>query len=116
PLAAEKQSPKRVLRTLKWNGDDVLEVQRSLFEPGEHFAYMEMPRDQRGYMWADRVEVNGELVGVATSRGYSYYFRKMLSLATIDVDHEDIGTEVEIILGAAGQRQHASCVVVGLAP
>ncbi|WP_201120258.1 aminomethyltransferase family protein [Enteractinococcus helveticum] len=115
-LAAEKQSPKRVLRTLEWNGDDVLEVQRSLFEPGEHFAYMEMPRDQRGYMWADRVEVDGELVGVATSRGYSYYFRKMLSLATINVDHADVGTEVEVLWGAPGQRQKAIRAVVCPAP
>src|SRR5699024_823211 len=52
-LTAEKSHPNRVLRTLEWNADDVLEVQQSLFEPGEHYAYMEMPRDQRGYMWAD---------------------------------------------------------------
>ena len=66
-------------------------------------------------MWADR-EVNGELVGVATSRGYSYYFRKMLSLATINVDHADIGTEVEVLWGAPGQRQKAIRAVVCPAP
>jgi hypothetical protein len=38
--------------------------------------FMDIPRDQRGFMWADRVTVDGELVGVATSHGYSYYFAR----------------------------------------
>ncbi|MFC7401040.1 glycine cleavage T C-terminal barrel domain-containing protein [Citricoccus sp. GCM10030269] len=115
-LAAEKANPRRVLRTLEWNADDVADVQNSLLQEGEHYDYMEMPRDQRGYMWTDRVEIGGRLVGTATSRGYSYFFRKMLSLATIDVDHAEIGTEVDVIWGAPGHRQKTIRAVVKPAP
>ena len=75
-----------------------------------------MPRDQRGFMWADRVEVDGVLVGVATSRGYSYYFRKMLSLATIDVEYAEPGTEVSVIWGAPGRPQKTIRAIVRPAP
>ncbi|MDP6175621.1 MAG: hypothetical protein QGF09_15760 [Rhodospirillales bacterium] len=35
----------------------------------------------------------------ATSRGYSYYFREMISLCTIDMAYSEIGTEVTVIWG-----------------
>ncbi|MGO1183552.1 MAG: glycine cleavage T C-terminal barrel domain-containing protein [Micrococcaceae bacterium] len=115
-LAEEKENPRRVLRTLEWNREDVTEVLNSLFEEGEHYDYMEMPRDQRGFMWADRVVRDGRDIGTATSRGYSYYFRKMLSLSTLDVADAEIGTEVEIIWGAPGHRQKTIRAVVCPAP
>lgn len=115
-LAVEKAQPRRVLRTLEWDGDDVADVQASLFRPGEHYQFMELPRDQRGFMWADRVEIDGKTVGVATSRGYSYHFRRMLSLATIDVDHAEPGTEVTVVWGAPGTRQKAIRARVAPAP
>src|SRR5690606_20141571 len=40
-LAAEKAHPRRVLRTLEWNADDVADVQNSLLSEGEHYDYME---------------------------------------------------------------------------
>ncbi|MFC0247412.1 glycine cleavage T C-terminal barrel domain-containing protein [Citricoccus parietis] len=115
-LAAEKARPHRVLRTLVWHADDVADIQNSLLREGEHYDFMEMPRDQRGYMWADRVEINGQLVGTTTSRGYSYFFRKMLSLATVDVDHAEIGTEVTVVWGAPGHRQKSVRAMVQSAP
>ncbi|GAA1131073.1 hypothetical protein [Citricoccus alkalitolerans] len=115
-LAAEKANPRRVLRTLEWNAEDVAAVQNSLLGEGEHYDFMEMPRDQRGYMWCDRIEVDGVLVGTATSRGYSYFFRKMLSLATVDVEHAEIGTCVNVIWGAPGHPQKSIRAVVRPAP
>ncbi len=115
-LAAEKASPRRVLRTLEWNAEDVAAVQNSLLGEGEHYDYMEMPRDQRGYMWCDRVEVDGKLVGTATSRGFSYFFRRMLSLATVDVEHAETGTEVGVVWGAPGHPQKLIRAVVKSAP
>lgn len=115
-LAAEKAAPQRVLRTLEWNAEDVAAVQNSLLGDGEHYDFMEMPRDQRGFMWCDRIEVEGAFVGTATSRGYSYFFRKMLSLATVDVDHSEIGTQVTVIWGAPGHPQKSIRAVVQSAP
>ncbi|MEF8885175.1 MAG: glycine cleavage T C-terminal barrel domain-containing protein [Haloarculaceae archaeon] len=53
---------------------------------------------------ADRVLRDGADVGVATMRGYSYYFRQMLSLATVDVEHADPGTEVTVLWGEGENR------------
>lgn len=115
-LETEVANPKRTMRTLVWNSDDVLDVHASLFRKGKPYAFMDMPRDQRGFMYADKVLHNGRLVGVATSRGYSYYFRQMLSLCTIDVEHSDIGTEVIVIWGEPGNPQKEIRATVAPAP
>jgi len=77
---------------------------------------MELPRDQRGFMWADRVEADGRLVGVATSRGFSYWFRKTLSLATIDVEAAEIGTDLEVVWGNPGDPEKRIRARVDVAP
>src|SRR3954451_19716451 len=115
-LETEKAEPRRVLRTLVWNADDVQDVYASLFRPGENYDFMEMPRDQRGFMWADRVTLDGQPVGVATSRGYSYYFREMISLSTLDVAVSEIGTELIVHWGHPGGRQKEIRAVVAPAP
>ncbi|MCZ9335722.1 hypothetical protein, partial [Klebsiella pneumoniae] len=38
-LEAEVANPRRVIRTLVWNADDVLQVFSSLFKKGEHYAF-----------------------------------------------------------------------------
>jgi len=115
-LRVEKANPRRALRTLVWDADDVADVFSSLYRPGAHYTYMEMPRDQRGFMWADRVERDGSVVGVATSRGYSYYYRQMLSLATIDVTHAELGTELDVIWGNPGDPEKRIRARVAPAP
>lgn len=116
-LREEAANPRRVLRTLVWNGDDVADVYASLFRKDEpNYTFMDMPRDQRGFMWADRVEIDGKLVGVATSRGYSHYFREMLSLSTIDVEHAEIGTAVTVVWGNPGDPEKRIRAVVAAAP
>ncbi|WP_409464377.1 hypothetical protein [Amycolatopsis sp. GA6-003] len=115
-LEDEKANPRRVMRTLVWNPEDVLDVQASLFRPGENYLFMDMPRDQRGFMWADRVTRGGELVGVSTSRGYSYFFREMLSLCTVDVEHAEIGTALTVHWGNPRGRQKEIRATVAPAP
>ncbi|CCH88286.1 Glycine cleavage T protein (Aminomethyl transferase) [Modestobacter italicus] len=115
-LEVEKAAPRRVLRTLVWDAEDVADVYASLFRPGEAYEYMDMPRDQRGFMWADRVTRAGQTVGVATSRGYSYWFRQMLSLSTLDVAASELGTELTVHWGRPGGRQKEIRAVVAAAP
>jgi vanillate/3-O-methylgallate O-demethylase len=115
-LEAEVAKPKRLMRTLIWNADDVADVYASLYRKGQPYEFMEMPRDQRGFMYADKVVKNGKVIGVATSRGYSYYFRQMLSLSTIDVEHSDLGTEVTIVWGNPGSPQKEIRGIVAPAP
>jgi vanillate/3-O-methylgallate O-demethylase len=116
-LEVEKAEPLRAIRTLVWNPDDVTDVFTNLFHKGAEYPFMDMPRDQRGFMWADKVTSgDGELVGVTTSRGYSYYFRKMLSLATIDVAHAGVGSELTVHWGYPDGPQKAIRATVAPAP
>ena len=115
-LEAELANPKRTIRTLVWNAEDVADVHASLFREGPTYDFMEMPRDQRGFMYADKVLKDGQLVGVTTSRGYSYSFRKMLSLCTIDVEHAEPGTEVTVVWGNPGHPQKHIRATVAPAP
>ena len=115
-LEKEVANPKRAMRTLVWNADDVVDVHASLFRDGEPYTFMDMPRDQRGFMWADRVMKGDRLVGVATSRGYSYTFRQMLSLCTIDVAEAEIGNEVDVFWGPPGGPQKKIRATVHPAP
>ena len=77
---------------------------------------MDMPRDQRGFMYADKVIKDGKPVGVSTSRGYSYYFREMLSLCTLDVACCEPGTEVIVIWGSPGGSRKEIRAKVAPAP
>jgi vanillate/3-O-methylgallate O-demethylase len=115
-LEAEVAHPKRTMRTLVWNADDVVDVYASLFRQGKPYHYMEIPRDQRGFLYADKVLKDGKLVGVATSRGYSYYFRQMLSLCVIDVEHGEPGTDVTLVWGNPGEPQREIRAKVAPAP
>jgi vanillate/3-O-methylgallate O-demethylase len=55
------------------------------------------------FMCVDKVTRRGRPVGVATSRGSSYYLRQMLSLCVIDVHCGELGTEVTVIWGEPGE-------------
>lgn len=98
-LEAELADPERTMVTLEWDVNDVVAVYRSLFEDGRHHKYMELPYKPLRALIADEVRVDGERVGMSSGRGYSYHFRRMLSLCTIDVEHADPGTEVTVIWG-----------------
>ena len=67
-LEAEVANPKRTMVTLVWNADDVIDVYASLFRQGKPYHYMDMPRDQRGFMYADKVLKGDELVGAHLAR------------------------------------------------
>ena len=55
-LEKEVANPKRTIRTLVWNGDDCVDVYASLFRKDHKpYAFMDMPRDQRALMGADKV-------------------------------------------------------------
>lgn len=115
-LEEEVASPKRTVRTLVWNATDVVDVYASLFRDGDPYRFMDMPRDQRGFLWADKVLGGRESVGVSTSRGYSYFFRQMISLCVIDLGWSDPGTEVTVIWGDPGGPQREIRATVAPAP
>jgi len=97
-LEAEVRNPSRTMVTLEWNAEDVGDVYQSLFRE-ETYQPMDLPTEQHWSMRADSVLADDEEVGVSTSRGYSYYFKEMLSLCSIDVAYADPVTEVTVVWG-----------------
>ena len=94
---AEKQSRKKV--TLVWNPADVAAIQRSQYEPGTPAKYLEFPKARYGLYQMDRVEVGGELVGISHDVGYITNEQAFVSLASVDLEHAEPGTEVTLVWG-----------------
>ena len=115
-LEPEIANPKRTMVTLVWDADDVADVYVSLFKKGTPYQYMEMPRNILGCVFADAVLKDDNVVGVSTSRCYSYYFREMLSLCVLDVSLCTPGTNVSVVWGRSGSPQKQIRAVVAPAP
>lgn len=115
-LEKEAANRKRIVRTLVWNSEDVIDVYASLFQQGEHYDFIELPITQRRVSHYDKVLKNNKLVGVTSSCGYSYYYRQMICLAVMDLEEAEIGNEVTVIWGAPGNPQKEIRAVVAPAP
>lgn len=116
-LEAEVAAPRRVIVTLEWNGEDCADVQASLYRGDEPpYDFMDMPRQHNFGMNAHKVLKDGAFVGVATSRSFSVFFRKMLSHCVIDIEHSAPGTPVTVIWGDPGARQREIRATVARSP
>jgi vanillate/3-O-methylgallate O-demethylase len=103
-LLAEREAggPKRRLVGLIWDNHDVVDVFATLFDD-EPVAPMELPR----YIGlaVDQVTSSGKPVGCSTSRVYSPFLRRMISLGYLDSDLAQPGTAVTVIWGEPGRPQ-----------
>ena len=104
-----KADPKqRRTVTLRWNAEDVIDIFASLYREGEEYRTMDLPSSPtwaHGLMeHADRVLLDGALVGVSSGSIYSYYFRENLSMGCIDQDLAVPGTELVVQWGDHGRR------------
>ena len=92
--------------TLVWNPEDVVDLYASMFRDGEDYSYIELPTSPHGrgnLGHADFVVRHDKVVGVSSGTVYSYYYRKMISLCSIDVAAADIGTDVLVKWGEFGK-------------
>jgi vanillate/3-O-methylgallate O-demethylase len=96
------EDPRREKVTLVWNGEDVTSVFGTLFQDGDIAKYIDLPLSNYATLPYDKVSKDGETVGVSTYTGYSFNERAMLSLACIDVEHSEPGTEVTVVWGEEG--------------
>ena len=106
----------RAMVTLVWDKDDVKDVYASLFDSQTPYDFMEMPRALFDSFAVDSVRVDGREVGVSTSRCYSYHFRDMISLSSIDSEHAEPGQQVEVIWGSPASPQKRIRATVARAP
>ncbi|RJF92287.1 glycine cleavage T C-terminal barrel domain-containing protein [Noviherbaspirillum saxi] len=116
-LEAEVAAGARRTRvTLEFNNADVIDLYASLFGEETPYDYLDIPHPQRWMIWADAVQMNGKTVGVSTSPGYSYHFRKVLALAYVHPELAEPGTPVHVLWGAPGSRQKLIRARVANAP
>jgi len=85
--------------TLVWNGDDVGKAYASMFQPGTGAKFINLPMALYDTFHFDRVEADGQLVGLSTWTGYSANERAMLSLAVVEEQFAEPGTEVVVVWG-----------------
>jgi vanillate/3-O-methylgallate O-demethylase len=91
--------PRRKKVTLAWNGDDVTRALGTMFQPEDRVKYIDLPLSNYSTWPNDKVLLDDELVGVSTFSGYSSNESSMLSLAIVDVEHSEPGTEVVLVWG-----------------
>jgi len=98
---ADSQNRRKV--TLVWNRQDIARDSDSLFEGGDIRKYIDMPLANYSTLPFDKVLKNGKTVGVSTYTGYTYNERAMISLAVVDRQHSEVGTEVTVVWGEEGR-------------
>lgn len=85
-LTKLKDADNRQKVTIEWNREDLLKVIASNFEEGTPYKWVDLPQPNFSSSNADRLERDGELVGMSMFNGYSYNERCMLSLAVVNSD------------------------------
>ena len=85
--------------TLALDDDDVTATIGTMFGKGERAKFMDWPSAVYCMHPFDRVTADGETVGLSTWIGYSANEGKMLTLAMLDPEHAEPGTEVTLVWG-----------------
>lgn len=98
-MVAEGRDKTRRKVTLVWNGDDTAAAYGSIFHPGPGAKFINLPMALYDTFHFDRIEVDGKVVGHSSWTGYSANERAMLSLAVIDAEFAEPGTEVTLLWG-----------------
>ena len=94
--------PKRQKVTLAWHGDDVARAMETMFQRENRAKYIDLPLSNYSTWPNDKILQDGKMVGVSTFSGYSSNESSMLSLAIVDVDQSEPGTEVTLVWGEEG--------------
>jgi syringate O-demethylase len=79
--------------------EDVLRVIGTQLGEPPRAKFIEFPSAVYSMHPYDAVQVNGETIGISTWIGYSSNEAKMLTLAVVDNEHAEPGTEVTLIWG-----------------
>ena len=93
------EGPHRRKVTLEWNAEDVRGIWGSLLEDGLPAKYMDLPKSRYALYQVDRVRVGDTIVGQSFDCGYIANEQAYVSLATLDAEHADVGTEVTVTWG-----------------
>ena len=99
--ALEKMAvrPPRTKVTLVWNGADVEHALGTFFADGSNAKFIDLPLSNYATLPFDAVLSGGRRVGLSTYTGYNFNERAMLSLAIVDNELSEPGTEVTVVWG-----------------
>lgn len=98
-LEAMQAKPHRHKRTLRWGKDDVVRVFASLFNEGDRFKFMDMPASHYATCPYDLVSKDGKPVGLSHYPVYTSNVGGWISLALLDEDVAEPGTDVSLTWG-----------------
>ena len=98
-LQKMSNAPHRQKVTLALDNDDVTQVIASTFQKHNRAKFIDWPSAVYSMHPFDRVMVDGKTIGVSTWVGYSANEGKMLTLAVLDADYAEPGTEVVFLWG-----------------
>ena len=101
-LEKRAQGEHRRKVTLALNDDDVTRVIAGQFRKTDKTKFMDWPSAVYCMHPFDRVHVKGKAAGVSTWIGYTWNEGKMLTLAVLDAEYAEPGTEVTLVWGEEG--------------
>ena len=101
-LSEMVEAPQREKVTLVWDDDDVVELFASLFRDGETYKYFDVSLPYWAVFHYDEVRSDGGTVGLSKYFGYTYNERSVLSLALVDPEYAEPGTEATLVWGEPG--------------
>ena len=101
-LQEKADNSERTKVSLVWNHDDVVDLFASLFRDETPYKYFDLSEPYWSVFHYDAVQSDGDTVGVSKYFGYSYNEREVISLAVIDTELSEPGTEVTLIWGEPG--------------
>ena len=85
--------------TLVLNDEDVTRTIATMFQDSDRAKFIEWPNAVYAMHQYDDVTVDGETVGVSTWVCYSANEGRLLTLAILDAEHAEPGTEVTLVWG-----------------
>jgi syringate O-demethylase len=101
-LEAMADGEHRTKVTLVLNDEDVTRTIGTMFQDSDRAKFIEWPNAVYAMHQYDDVTVDGETVGVSTWVCYSANEGKLLTLAILDAEHAEPGTEVTLVWGEEG--------------
>jgi syringate O-demethylase len=93
------EGPHRQKVTLALDDEDVTRAIGTMFSRGDRAKFIDWPAAVYAMHQYDKVTVDGETVGISTWIAYSANEGKMLTLAVLDAEHAEPGTEVTFVWG-----------------
>jgi len=95
-------NPKRTKVTLALDSEDVTKALGTMFQKENRAKYFDFPSAVYSTLPYDKVLRDDKMVGISTWCGYSANEGRMLTLAMIDNEHSEPGTEVTFVWGEEG--------------